>query len=96
MSKEIIVMLHPETLTHRMLAAAATLLGKNPLQLYPETTDRPAALQVKCTQVGATDYGLVRLVLGEDGQSPAVSVRPELLIAMFDSDDRLPAGFLSD
>ncbi|MGB3818106.1 hypothetical protein [Achromobacter pulmonis] len=96
MSKEIIVMPHPETLTHRMLAAAATLLGKNPVKLYPETAERPAALQVTCTQVGATDYGLVRLVLGEDGQSPAVSVRPELLIAVFDSEDRLPVGFLSD
>lgn len=96
MNKEIVVMLHPETLTHRMLAAAATLLGRNPVKLYPEAPERPAALQVTCTQVGATDYGLVRLVLGEDGQSPAVSVRPELLIAVFDSEDRLPAGFLSD
>ncbi len=96
MSKEILVMLHPEPLTHRMLAAAATLLGRNPMKLYPEAPERPAALQVTCTQVGATDYGLIRLVLGEDGQSPAVSVRPELLIAVFDSEDRLPAGFLSD
>ena len=96
MNKEIVVMLHPETLTHRMLAAAATLLGRNPVKLYPEAPERPAALQVTCTQVGATDYGLVRLVLGEDGQSPAVSVRPELLIAVFDSEDRMPAGFLSD
>jgi len=79
-----------------MLAAAATLLGRNPMKLYPEAPERPAALQVTCTQVGATDYGLIRLVLGEDGQSPAVSVRPELLIAVFDSEDRLPAGFLSD
>ncbi|WP_152553741.1 hypothetical protein [Bordetella bronchiseptica] len=96
MNKEIFVMLHPETLTHRMLVAAATLLGKNPLRLYPETPDRPAVLQVKCTQVGATDYGLIRLVLGEDGQSPAVALRPELLIAVLDSKDRLPVGFLSD
>jgi len=96
MGMESFVMLHPEPLTHRLLLTAAHGLAENPLTSYPATEDRPAALVVKCKRVEATDFGLIRLVLVEDGQRPAVAVRPELVAGILDTKERLPAGFLSD
>lgn len=96
MSLEMLAILKPEALTHRLLVAAATKMGQDMVKLYPENPDRPAALQVQCTRVESTDYGLIRLELGGDDLSLGVSVRPELVIAILDSEDRLPLGFLSD
>ncbi|NYT85675.1 hypothetical protein [Pollutimonas harenae] len=96
MSLEMLVILKPEALTQRLLAAAATELGQEILKLYPDGSDQPAILQVKCKRVEATDYGLIRLGLGGDDQTLGVSVRPELVIATLDSEDRLPFGFLPE
>jgi len=96
MDRELIVILHPESVTMRMLLAAAHQMAKSPLKHYPQTQSRPELLQVQCTRVEATEYGLVRLALGANGQSPAVSVQPALLIAVLDSADQVPVGFLSD
>lgn len=96
MSIESLVMLHPETVTERLLLAAASLLPENPLKRYPRTLELPELLQVKCTRVEATTYGLVRLSLGEDGESPSVAIRAELIVAVFESEERPPVGFLSD
>lgn len=96
MSMESLVILHPETVSKRLLVAAAQLLPGNPLVHHPRTLERPELLQVKCARVEATAYGLVRLVLKDDDPPISVAVRPELLVAVLDIGEDMPAGFLSD
>ena len=96
MATESLVMLHPEPVTHRLLTAAASQCAENPLVHYPRTLERPEVLQVRCTEVEPTDYGLIRLVLNTQGPSLAVSVRPELVMTVLDSENHLPIGFLTE
>lgn len=96
MGMESLVMLHPEAVSKRLLLAGAQLLPENPLTHYPRTLERPELLQVKCTRIEATAYGLVRLVLKDDGPPISVAVRPELIVAVLDVGEGMPAGFLSD
>lgn len=96
MHMESLVILHPETVTQRLLLAAAPLLPENPLTHHPRTLERPELLEVKCTRVEATTYGLVRLVLKDDDPPVSVAVRPELIIAVLDVGEGMPVGFLSD
>src|SRR5690606_37579241 len=97
MSLEILALLKPEPITYRLLAAVAAQIGQSIVKLHPEQADCPAVLQVRCSGIEAASYGLVRLSFGEDGDAPAVSIRPELLIATFDSSDDEPTiGFLPE
>jgi len=96
MAVEILVMLHSEALTTRILLAAAAQCSKSPLKPFPATKERPAVLQVICTRVEATDYGLVRLLLGENGRPPAVAVRQEMILGVLESASQASIGFLSD
>lgn len=96
MSMESLVILHPETVSMRLLLAAVPLLQENPLTHHPRTLERPELLQVKCARVEATAYGLVRLVLRDDDPPLSIAVRPELIIAVLDIGEGLPVGFLSD
>ncbi|AEC20037.1 hypothetical protein PT7_1497 [Pusillimonas sp. T7-7] len=96
MGMESLVILHPETVSKHLLLAAAQLLPESPLTHHPRTLDSPELLQVKCTQVTATAYGLVRLVLKDDDPPVSVAVRPDLIVAVLDVGEGMPVGFLPD
>ncbi|NYT57501.1 hypothetical protein H0A65_01030 [Alcaligenaceae bacterium] len=96
MRLESLVILHPEIVSKRLLLAAAQLLPENPLTHHPRTLERQELLQVKCTKVEATAYGLVRLVLRDDDPPVSVAVRPELIVAVLDVGEGMPVGFLPD
>jgi len=96
MRLESLVILHPETVSTRLLLAAAELLPDNPLTHHPKTLERPELLQVKCAQIEATSYGLVRLVLKDDDPPVSVAIRPDLIIAVLEVGEGMPVGFLPD
>src|SRR3546814_20114808 len=71
-------------------------LPESPLTHHPRTLDSPELLQVKCTQVTATAYGLVRLVLKDDDPPVSVAVRPDLIVAVLDVGEGMTVGLLLD